>query len=50
MKEKTGRVIALGLGQAIAWASSYYLPAIIAVAIAADLHISPAWNSQPDSV
>ena len=42
MNDKTGRVVALGLGQTIAWASSYYLPAIVALAIAADLHVTPA--------
>ena len=43
MNEKAGRVVALGLGQTIAWASSYYLPAIVALAIAADLHVTTGW-------
>lgn len=36
-------VIALGLTQTLAWASSYYLPAILAHPIAEDLGISPGW-------
>ncbi len=35
--------IALGLAQTLAWASSYYLPAILAAPIAADLRLNPAW-------
>jgi predicted MFS family arabinose efflux permease len=35
-------VTALGLAQTLAWASTYYLPAIIATPIARDLQVSPA--------
>lgn len=35
--------IALGTAQTLAWASSYYLPAILAVPIALDLGMTPAW-------
>ena len=37
---RTGIVCALGTTQTIAWASSYYLPAVLAVPIARDLGIS----------
>ncbi|WP_041748988.1 MFS transporter [Bradyrhizobium cosmicum] len=36
-------VLALGTAQTIAWASSYYLPAILAAPIARDLGLSPTW-------
>jgi MFS family permease len=36
-------VIALGAAQTLAWASSYYLPAIIAVPMARDFGIAPSW-------
>ena len=36
-------IAALGTAQTLAWASSYYLPAILANAIAADLAISTVW-------
>jgi len=36
-------VVALGCAQTLAWASSYYLPAILAVPMARDLKISPSW-------
>jgi predicted MFS family arabinose efflux permease len=36
-------VLALGTTQTLAWASSYYLPAILADPIAHDLGISPNW-------
>lgn len=36
-------VIALGSAQTLAWASSYYLPAILAAPMAADLGISTSW-------
>jgi predicted MFS family arabinose efflux permease len=36
-------VVALGITQTLAWASSYYLPAILAEPISNDLHISRAW-------
>ena len=34
---------ALGVSQTLAWASSYYLPAILAAPVSADLGLSPAW-------
>ena len=44
MTDNQVRVIAgLGTAQTLAWASSYYLPAILANAIAADLGISTVW-------
>lgn len=36
-------VLALGTTQTIAWASSYYLPAIVAGPISADMGVSPVW-------
>lgn len=36
-------VIALGTAQTLAWASSYYLPAILAAPMARDMGLSPAW-------
>ena len=36
-------VIALGTAQTIAWASSYYLPAILAAPIASDLGLAPTY-------
>jgi MFS family permease len=36
-------VLALGTTQTLAWASSYYLPAILADPIARDLGVSPNW-------
>ena len=36
-------VVALGTTQTLAWASSYYLPAILADPIARDLGISSNW-------
>jgi len=36
-------VLALGTTQTLAWASSYYLPAILADPIAHDLGVSPNW-------
>lgn len=38
-----GVVIALGTTQTIAWASSYYLPAILAAPIARDLGLAPTY-------
>ena len=35
--------VALGLAQTIAWGSSYYLPAVLAGAMADDLGLPPAW-------
>jgi predicted MFS family arabinose efflux permease len=36
-------ILALGTTQTLAWASSYYLPAILADPIARDLGVSPTW-------
>jgi len=36
-------VIALGLAQTLAWGSTYYLPAILANAMAAELGLATAW-------
>src|SRR3954452_16818486 len=36
-------IIALGTTQTLAWASSYYLPAILADPIASDLGVSSNW-------
>jgi MFS family permease len=36
-------VIALGLAQTLAWGSTYYLPAILANAMAAELGVASAW-------
>ena len=36
-------VLALGTTQTVAWASSYYLPAIVAGPISADMGVSPVW-------
>lgn len=36
-------VIALGTAQTIAWASTYYLPAVLASPMARDLGLSPVW-------
>ncbi|MBL8331679.1 MAG: MFS transporter [Rubrivivax sp.] len=37
---RTGTVVALGLAQTLAWASTYYLPAILAAPMARDLGLS----------
>jgi MFS-type transporter involved in bile tolerance (Atg22 family) len=34
---------ALGSSQTLAWASSYYLPAILAIPIGATIGLSPSW-------
>ena len=36
-------VAALGLSQTISWASSYYIPAVLAVPMAASFGLSPVW-------
>ncbi len=41
-RQKLAVVIPLGITQTIAWASSYYLPAILAQPIAADLDVPPS--------
>ncbi|MGE6607313.1 MFS transporter [Halomonas sp. NPDC076908] len=38
-----GLTLTLGSAQTLAWASSYYLPAILAVPMARDLGMSPSW-------
>lgn len=38
-----GLTLTLGSAQTLAWASSYYLPAILAVPMARDLGLSPSW-------
>ncbi|MGH6681716.1 MAG: MFS transporter, partial [Bradyrhizobium sp.] len=40
---RTPLILALGTTQTLAWASSYYLPAILADPIARDLSISSNW-------
>ncbi|WP_431096745.1 MFS transporter [Polaromonas aquatica] len=39
-KTSTGTVVKLGIAQTLAWASGYYLPAILAVPMARDLGVS----------
>ncbi len=41
--ERLPTVVVLGTTQTLAWASSYYLPAILADAIAGSLGVSPSW-------
>ena len=36
-------IAALGTAQTVAWASSYYIPAVLAVPMARDLGLSPVW-------
>jgi MFS family permease len=43
MKSRFGIVATLGCTQTLAWASTYYLPAILAVPIARELRLSPSW-------
>lgn len=38
-----GLTLTLGSAQTLAWASSYYLPAILAVPMACDFGLSPSW-------
>jgi predicted MFS family arabinose efflux permease len=42
-RKDLGLILALGTTQTLAWASSYYLPAILADSIARDLGISSNW-------
>ena len=42
-------VAALGTAQTLAWASSYYLPAMLAAPMARDLGIAPPRRSSPRS-
>ena len=44
-----GTVIRLGAAQTLAWASSYYLPAMLAIPMARDLGL-PALNPTEDRV
>ena len=44
LRQRQGVVIAtLGVTQTLAWASTYYLPAVFADPVCAELHISRAW-------
>jgi MFS family permease len=40
-RSTTGVVIALGTAQTVAWASTYYLPAVLATPMARDIGVSP---------
>jgi predicted MFS family arabinose efflux permease len=40
VRNKTGVVLALGVAQTLAWASSYYLPAVLVAPMARDLGVS----------
>ena len=40
---RTGVVIAVGMAQTLAWASSYYLPAVLADPMAASLGVTPTF-------
>lgn len=42
LSARTSVVVRLGVAQTLAWASSYYLPAVLAPAMAADLRVSPS--------
>ena len=42
MKSRTSIVIALGTAQTLAWGSSFYLPAMLAVPMARDLGVAPS--------
>lgn len=44
MESRTGIVATLGFTQTLAWGSSYYLPAILAVPVGRDLGLSPSWT------
>jgi MFS family permease len=43
MKNRVAIVASLGSTQALAWVSSYYLPAVLAAPIARDIGLSPPW-------
>jgi MFS-type transporter involved in bile tolerance (Atg22 family) len=43
LSERLPVVLVLGCTQTLAWASSYYLPAILGDPIARDLHIPTSW-------
>src|ERR687898_828181 len=40
---RTGVVVALGVAQTLAWASTYYLPAILAMPMAREFGVPPSW-------
>jgi len=42
-RRQIGVIAGLGTAQTLAWASSYYLPAVLANAIASDLGIPTLW-------
>src|SRR5215468_6496107 len=42
-RSRSAVVTALGTAQTLAWASSYYLPAVLADPIAADIGVSRSW-------
>jgi MFS family permease len=41
--QSTAVVVALGSAQTLSWASSYYVPAVLATPMALDLGLSPTW-------
>jgi predicted MFS family arabinose efflux permease len=43
MQQKWVIVISLGVTQTLAWASSFYLPAMLAESISRDIDLSPSW-------
>jgi MFS family permease len=43
MKSRWAIVATLGFTQALAWASSFYLPAVLAIPMAQDLGLSAPW-------
>ncbi|MCZ8185766.1 MAG: MFS transporter [Beijerinckiaceae bacterium] len=42
-ENRSGIVAALGIGQTVGYASSYYLPAVLATPMAASFGVSPVW-------
>jgi MFS family permease len=42
-RQRTATVLILGTAQTLAWASVYYLPAIVARPLARDLGLAPSW-------
>jgi MFS family permease len=43
MRHRGAIVATLGSTQTLAWASSYYLPAVLAAPLARDINLTPAW-------
>jgi hypothetical protein len=43
MRTRWAIVATLGSTQALAWASSFYLPAVLAVPMARDIGLTPTW-------